>query len=136
MNSRLAGGISGHPRAGSSKKGGMQTYNRPEHGRTFRSFGLFNVPGIIAALASMLYGGRYGATAQDDYIGTAHHAFNSAVLALTQLWQVVATPLGLSGNTFVTSIAEFAAVVAALLFAIFAGIGGAIVYGIKLLIQS
>jgi hypothetical protein len=57
-------------------------------------------------------------------------------LALTQLWQIIATPLGLSGNAFVTAVAEFAAVALALLFAIFAGVGGAIVYGIKLLLQS
>jgi hypothetical protein len=114
----------------------MRTYKRPEHGRTFRRFSVFNVLSIIGALASMLYGGRYGTTAQDDYLGTAHHAFNCAVLALTQLWQTVATPLGLAGNAFVTAVAEFAAVAAALLFAIFAGIGGAIVYGIRLLLQS
>lgn len=135
MNSPLAGRISGHPRAGSSKKGGMRAYRRPEYGRTVRAFGVFNVLSMIAALLSMLYGG-YEATAQDDYIGTAHHAFDCAVLRLTHLWQLVATSLGLADNAFMTSVAEFASVVAALLFAIFAGIGGAIVYGIKLLLPA
>jgi hypothetical protein len=114
----------------------MHTYVRQEHGQTFRPFGLFNVLSIIAALASMLYGGRYEAIARDDYIGTAHHAFECAVLALTQLWQQAAIGLGLSGNAVMTSVAEFIAVAAALLFAIFAGIGGAIVYGIKLVLPA
>jgi hypothetical protein len=89
-------------------------------------------PGMIAIALAMLYGGYYAATTHDEYGEVAHQAFKSAFLEITQLWGQIAAATGIS-NGFITSVVEFVAVTASLLFALFAGLGGLIVYAFQIL---
>jgi len=124
-----------HPEAARPEAGPRALYRKPGHAAAIRVNRFFNVkiPGAFAALASMLYGARFEATTPTDTIGTAQHAFDAAFIELTQRWDQIATVLGLPENSFLTSFMGFLGMVVALFFAVFAGIGAAVVHAFKLL---
>jgi hypothetical protein len=84
----------------------------------------------------MLYGGRYAAATQDDYVGAAHNAFNAAVVALARLSNEGAAYLGFEDNAFTGSLADGVTVLVALLFGFFAGIGAFVVCAFRLIVQG
>ena len=85
-------------------------------------------PTVVVIVLSMVYGGYAAALTHADYSEVAHQAFKLAFADITQSWGEIASSVGLSDNSFLTSIVEFIAVVASLFFALFSGAGGLIVY--------
>jgi hypothetical protein len=111
--------------------------HQPISSKIFRS-GLLkpHMPSTIAVMLSMLYGGHYAATTHAEYSEVAHQAFKSAFFGITQLWSQFSSVIGIPDNSFVTSVVEFLAVMISLFFALFAGIGGVVVYVFQILFHS
>jgi hypothetical protein len=122
--------------AAADEKGGEPKYRRLNNIKIFGRGGLFRLraPSMITIVLAMLYGGYYAATTHDEYGEVAHQAFKSAFFEITQLWGQIAAAAGIP-NGFITSVVEFVAVTASLLFALFAGLGGLIVYAFQILLH-
>jgi hypothetical protein len=106
--------------------------------KIFGGSGLFKLrtPTAVAAVLSMLYGGYSAALTRADYLEVAHQAFKSGFVVVAQLWSQIAGAVGISNNGFVTSVVEFVAVMVSLFFALFAGLGGAIVAAFQALFHG
>jgi len=131
-----AGSVLKHAGAvATDKKVGMRTYQRLTAIGLLHVRGLFKVfaPSTIAIVLSIIYGGHYAAITHSEYIETAHHGFNFAFTELTELWDQVATVVGLSNVSTVRSVVDFLTVIVALLFAVFAGIGALFVQVFQML---
>ncbi len=117
---------------------GGRTCSRPDGSEAVHAYSVLAVrlPSAIAALLSMLYGGRYAAATPDDCVGTASHAFSSAVAALARLWSEGAAYSGFESNAFAGSLADCVTVLIALPFGFFAGIGAVVVCAFRLVFPS
>jgi hypothetical protein len=125
-----AGGFPGYSEAAGSGKG----QQRPKNfwGDVFK----LRTPSVVVIVLSMVYGGYAAALTHADCSEVAHQAFKIAFADITQSWGEIASSVGLSGNSFLTSIVEFIAVVASLIFALFSGAGGLIVYAFMTLLHG
>jgi hypothetical protein len=106
----------------------------PTRIKIFGQGGLFRLrsPGAVMIVLAMLYGGHDAATTHNGYSEVAHQAFDIAFSEMTLLWGQIAAGFGIS-DSFITSVVEFLAATASLLFAFFAGLGGFIVYVFQIL---
>lgn len=124
------GGLLGHSGASGLKE-------RTGLGRQRSSFrsGAFRLqaPTIAVIVLSMVYGGYVVAMTHADCGEVAQQAFKLAFADITQSWEEIVSAIGLSGGPSLPLIVEFIAVAAALIFALFAGAGGLIVYAFLML---
>jgi hypothetical protein len=121
-----------------NKKDKKQKYRTQNDDGSFGDAGLVKLraSGMIAMALSMSYGIYDAITTGNEYTEVAHRSFQVAFIEITWLWTQIATPLGISANSFFTSVVEFVAVAAALPFALFAGIGGLFVHIFQMLFHS
>ncbi len=106
---------------------GKQNHPGQSNPRGFR-FSFFIPLAMIVMSLAMLYGGHRTVTTRDEYSEVAHQSFTVVFAYITHSWSDIIAFFGINDNQFSTLVVEFIAVAVALVFALFAGIGGAFVH--------